>query len=327
MFAGGYDNGAAAGAIDKTIAARMVVYLGSKSFSWFGDQNHYLTGNSYAAFNPYLTLNAGWVISTTIGPSYVSAGGGWMFNSTTTNSLDFAPPIPFNAVRVWYTVHSTNGSFTGAFGGGAASAPVNTSGADGFSSFLLTSGSSAAMQTFHLTPTATAAINIVGMTAYDAAQPTLHVLNLGYYGAKASDYLVATDPWSPFNAVKAIAPDLSFIMFGANEILNNYNPYTYGGDLRTFTSGMQASGDTIICREPQMDPAHNTPQTDPANQSLFGSIERGVASQTGSLMVDLKRRSRNYAALSAAGGIVDPVHPNGLWADDTGYLFSEIALS
>jgi lysophospholipase L1-like esterase len=307
--------GFGAGAGDATTNARIASYparmaakmaaagLPAINESFFSNMaSPAITPAIMAGYDSRLAVGAGWVSDT----NNPTAGGQCWRNDSTLNALSFTPTIPVDTFIVWYYTEPTFGDFTlDVDGAGQTAHSQNV--AKSFAKLTKT----VALGTHTLNIKRTAGnVRFGGVIAYNSAARAVDVINLGYSGSTTAIWADATDPWSPLNALGALAPDLTIIKLGINDFNTSVPLATFKANLNTIITRARLSGDVILCF-----PNQTNSQT-PEYQDSYADAMRDVAEAANVRLVDQYNALGSYAALNAAGKMFDGLHPKAVPYDD-----------
>jgi hypothetical protein len=145
-------------------------------------------------------------------------------------------------------------------------------------------------------------------------------LNIGQNGAKITDLIDNSNPYSWFPASAALAPDLSFVLCDINDALAGVNVQTYQANLLSYVKQLQISGTVILLASPQIKISDNPEVT----QAKYRDAILAVAIATNSIMINFTIQYGSWVNMNAAGMIDDDVHPNGYGYWDMAAVISRI---
>lgn len=204
--------------------------------------NNVTSGNTaaeYVVSNPSVTLASGWIV---LAPaSSATIGGGLFTNSSSTTAFGFTPQVAADSFDIYYNTIPGAGTFTVTDASGTL-ATVNCNTASDMKKVTVTRASSSTTPISIQRNGTGAAIYIVGVAPFDSLSPRLEIWNMGYAGAKVSDWLVTTNPWSTFNAINFVKPDLYTINLGLNDANASVAAATYQANMLALAVQALTSG-------------------------------------------------------------------------------------
>lgn len=173
--------------------------------SWGEARN---TGGTIAEYDPRMSLG-GWTVGTGAGP------GGYLLQASAAGAaLAFVSSTAIDTIEFYHVTNSSGGGGSYAVDDGAATA-FSAAG-----SAALTKRVANVALGLH-----TAKVNWVSgtiqaapMVAYNSAVKQFVLMNMGIRGSTTADWIDASFPWRPFNAIPAYAPDICLISLGINDM-------------------------------------------------------------------------------------------------------------
>lgn len=304
------------GARLKSYPAYLAAALGFPAHvnSFFGKAG--VTNPATAAYDPRLTLPAAWA-----GSNLATLGGAIYANSTDTNSLAFAPMGNIDTIDVYYLKNGGLGTFTVDVDGGAALATVNANVAGG-AIVRQTVTTTLGPHTINI-KRVSGTCYIAGVDAYDSTAKKVSILNMGWSGARASNWVDPVNAYLGIGGLSGVAPDLSIICFGLNEATGEIG--TVGGPGADYEAKMQTiiaeaakTGDVILM-VPQR------PGTGFNQTARFDSIRNSIyalADGNDCPVIDISSRIRHDTD-DALGIYYDEGHPNALGYADIAQLVAK----
>lgn len=280
--------------------------------SFIGTSNQ--TGANIAAQDSRLTLGAGWDGH----QQSETFGGALLVNTTsTTNKISWSAGnvdtfelfAPVNANLGTLTVDADGTVLGTSVGNGSVALPKRT--------FTTALGP-------HVLGIAATTLNvggyIAGWNCYNSAVPAVDILNGGIGGSKAGDWLGATYPWSPLNALaQGYHPSLTIVFLDINDWENAVPVATFAANLQTFLSSIPATSDIVLMS------AHETGGTaSAAAQQPYRGAIRSLASSNNCVLVEWANLLGSYAEANASGLMADTLHPNKYVADAYAMFLAEL---
>jgi len=225
-----------------------------------------------------------------------SIGAALLQNSSTTDTFTYTPEKAFNAVDILLVRASTHGTLTVNFGGATLATYNSQNASTDVQKITVTSGGTAALGTINIQRNGTGGrIWIIGLIAYDTANPAVHFCNMGWAGARASDWEVSSSPYAPALAMAALQPDAIVYFIGSNG-MDTIPAATYKASVRAFMVSNPNSAFILGIEPPQAasrDPLGVTAAYDAAMYEL--ALERGAG------LIDLRTRYGSWSLIQAAG--------------------------
>lgn len=277
--------------------------------------------NRRAGFDTRLTVGSSWTYTTDY-----TLGGNMFIATTGTNALSFTPTVYCDRFVVWYKITSGNGSFTVDVDGVGLSPQQSTNGANAVGSYTYVGSGS----TFNIKWAAGGPVEIIGFVAVDSSQQQIVVINSGWSGGTAADYIDATNPWSPLNMALTLNADLYSISLGTNDWSFGVATSTYGANLQTLVSAIDGiSKDCLLVSPIPANPA------DPFAYNISTSVQRTycekmreVALTNDIMFVDIHHSWVDYATSNALGYYFsDFFHGNAVGYRDVGALKAKAIFS
>jgi lysophospholipase L1-like esterase len=276
--------------------------------------NGALTDADFVAYDPRLTLGAGWAQSTVTS----LATRTWL-NTTSVNPLNFTPARAFDTIEVYYLQNAGYGTFTVGVDGGAAAATINAAGAQALMKATVTVPKGT--HTINIARNGTGAgVHIAHINTFDSTAPAVSVINAGWSGAATSSWDSVTSPWSPGNAIGVIAPDLTILNLG----INNWRAAppvdvpTFKTQLANTLLRAKATGDVILLGPPPSEIGAALPE----NQAAYLLAIYEIALANNVPVIDITQRFGSHEDANALGFYFDQLHPNGLGYADIAHLIS-----
>lgn len=202
-----------------------------------------LTGNDYPAFDPRITMPAGWGHSTLI-----TVGANGFSNTTTTNPLGFAPPDPFSAFIIWYVQDTSFATWNlNVDGGSSIGADIVAAGTRSVQTVSRTC--TLGTHTLNMQRVSGGELRILAISTYDSAKGQVLIWQWGSHGwasTATSQWQATTQTWSPKNLAPTLGADILLHQIGTNDMdaALQANMYT---DTLSFVDAMLPTTDVAIC--------------------------------------------------------------------------------
>lgn len=207
---------------------------------------------AYIKYEPRIEFAADWVIQTNTAND--SLGGGLFYCANgATGALRFKPEGFIDTVEVYHSQGVGRGEFTvsdGATVVGTIDQYSATTPALVKTTFTMPRGSGKILN-FNRTTTRALACDIMAIVAYDSTVPSIDIVNGGRAGSTTARTIVNTNFWNSMGMINKMAPDLTFIALGANDMgsQNNVPVATFVTNMGTIINQARLTGDVVIVIE------------------------------------------------------------------------------
>jgi lysophospholipase L1-like esterase len=253
----------------------------------------------YSAYDPRVTLGAGW------GVNALTGMGGKLFSgaASSTGVWSFQPDRPVDRFDLWAVTNTALGVLT-VETDGAVRATVNTTKA-------------ASMEVMNVAFPETAgpvsvrwasggAVFIAGGVALRSDVKRARVINAGWGGARIADWITTDQPYRAYGSIPAAAPDLSVVCLTINDWNAGTAVATYKAGLGTLVDRCLTTGDVLLMTGCPSDPAQG--KASYATQAALRDAVFEVASTRG-LAAPIDGTAL-FGGGFAGGLMFDSVHPN-----------------
>lgn len=231
-----------------------------------------------------------------------SAGtvGGSMFTSTTgSDSITFTPAVAVDSFDIYYVRGTSFGTFTVTDVGGTLGT-INSAGTSAFLKTTVTRGA-ASTNAINIQRSVAGTLFIAAIDCYNSGSPAVDIINGGTFGTTAVNQSGMGSPWSPGNAIATIAPDLTIVNLGINDVTVGTTASAFQTAIQTIITQAKLSGDAML-----MWHHPNGGSSSPSMDQIFRDIYLGLARTNGIPMIDLTERFGSYAQSTAL--YYDTVH-------------------
>lgn len=207
---------------------------------------------AFVKFEPRIEFAADWVIQTNTAND--SLGGGLFYCANgATGALRFKPEGIIDKVDVYHSQGVGRGEFTVSDGAtviGTIDQYNATTPALVKTTFTMTRGPGKILN-FNRTSTRALPCDIMAVVAYDSTVPSVDIMNGGRAGSTTARTVVDTNPWNSLGMINKMAPDLTFIALGANDMgaQNNVPVSTFVTNMGTIIAKAQLTGNVVIVIE------------------------------------------------------------------------------
>ena len=253
----------------------------------------------YSAYDPRVTLGAGWGVNTLTGM------GGKLFSGAAASGgvWSFQPDGPVDRFDLWAVTNTALGVMT-VETDGVVRASVNT-----------TKPASMEVATMAFPETAGpvsvrwasgGAVFIAGGVAWRSDVRRARVINAGWGGAKVADWITTDQPYRAYGSIPAAAPDLSVVCLTINDWNAGTAVATYKAGLGTLVDRCLTTGDVLLMTGCPSDPAQGkasyAAQTALRDAAFEVAAMRGLAAPIDGTAL--------FGGSFAGGLMFDSVHPN-----------------
>jgi len=257
---------------------------------------------------------AGWALSGSVGWGGVSS---YLAATSATGNLTYTPGVNVDSFDVYFFTSANNGTFGASINGGAVT-NTSTAAASGVSKMTITATASAA-NVLTITPPTGGSVYILGVDAYLSTAKNIRVGNAGVSGSTSTGW-VNGGGFSPMNAIKSYAPDLTILMLGINDATAPLSTASHTLYIEQIIDAAKVSGDVLVLSV--------VPSSDSraAQEALYRDADKASAVAKGAGFIDIYARFNTHAAASALGFMSDAAHPNNLgYGDIAGAVFSTLS--
>lgn len=184
-----------------------------------------------------------------------SIGGPIMQFPNAAGTFSITPSNPVDTIKVTYLIvanPSTHSQFTWNMNGGSNTSVDAYNATEGFGSFIGTAtlGTNTANMTW-----VNSYVNFVGWEAYNSAVKEVTLLNCGWSGAKASDWIDTAHNYNCGFSLAYMLPDLTIICLGLNDLNTSVGADVYSTNMQSIiTSAKNAGSDVLLISGGPWDP-------------------------------------------------------------------------
>jgi lysophospholipase L1-like esterase len=258
------------------------------------------------------------------------SGNAWREGSPNTDNLSFTFAGTDDRVTIWYIQRTANQDSFVVTDSSTVVGTVNTVGTpSAFVSVTLSLASRAANHTISIARAGlvSQAIVIQGLVLWDSTTPAIDIYNVGRFGTKASaEWQSNSLPWSALNAIQTIAPNLTVISLGSNDLLGLVDVPTFTASIQTLINAAKAGGGSVVLVNPTkgQQPAYGDATAQVAYSAAL--LQLAYANDVplideGGVFVDYN--TANAKGLFASG---DPIHENSPGTDVRAVLHARVFL-
>lgn len=258
-----------------------------------------------AGYDPRLVRGNGWVIDPF---SVRSLGGPVWYNNSTTNPLSFSPAGAFDSADVYaITNTSAQGQITIDVGGGTL-ATVNLLGPAALTKTTVTFPRTTNPTLNIRRVDASGSTRVSAAVLFDTTTPAVEIYNCGQSGATSVDAVSSQNPWEYRSALAVVAPDVTAIGFGRNDInpINNVSVAQYKNNIELIHQTAALSGDVIHMTHSPGKEAGLKPY---GEQNLYAEARRELAVKYNTPLLDLYAMFGTYERGNSRGLYYDTLHP------------------
>ena len=253
----------------------------------------------YSAYDPRVTLGAGWSVNTLTGM------GGKLFSgsASSTGVWSFQPDRPVDRFDLWAVTNTALGVLT-VETDGAVRATVNTTKAASME--VLTVAFPETTGPVSVRWASGGAVFIAGGVAWRSDVKRARVINAGWGGARIADWITTDQPYRAYGSIPAAAPDLSVVCLTINDWNAGTAVATYKAGLGTLVDRCLTTGDVLLMTGCPSDPAQGkasyAAQTALRDAAFEVAAMRGLAAPIDGTAL--------FGGSFAGGLMFDSVHPN-----------------
>lgn len=253
----------------------------------------------YSAYDPRVTMGAGW------GVNALTGMGGKLFSgaAASAGAWSFQPDAAVDRFDLWAVTNTALGVMT-VETDGVVRASVNT-----------TKPASMEVTTVAFPETSGpvtvrwgsgGAVFIAGGVAWRSDVRRARVINAGWGGAKVADWITTDQPYRAYGAIPAAAPDLSVVCLTINDWNAGTAVATYKAGLGMLVDRCLTTGDVLLMTGCPSDPTQGK-----ASYATQGAIRDAVFEVAAARGLAAPIDGTALFGGSFAGGLMfDSVHPN-----------------
>lgn len=227
--------------------------------------------------------------------------GGWMWGALPGASLTWTPTTQVDTFEIYYTVNSGLGSFTAKAG---LLSPTTFNEAVGTPQSVGKAVIRPALGTNTLTISpVSGTVYIIGVHAYNSAVKEVSILSMGWGGSTTTNW-TAGSFYSPLQALPAIAPDLTIIDLGLNDVSAGSTASAYTSRMTTIINSIRAYSDVMIF-------SPNPISANPTLQQSYDASLKQLAQSLGVALIDIYGRWGQSYGTAITNGLLGPdnTHP------------------
>ena len=253
----------------------------------------------YSAYDPRVTMSAGWSVNALTGI------GGKLFSgaASSTGVWSFQPDRPVDRFDLWAVTNTALGVLT-VETDGAVRATVNTTKAAAMEvttvAFPETTGPVSVRWA------SGGAVFIAGGVAWRSDVKRARVINAGWGGARIADWITTDQPYRAYGSMPAAAADLTVVCLTINDWNAGTAVATYKAGLGTLVDRCLTTGDVLLMTGCPSDPAQGKASY-AAQAALRDAVFEVAATRGLGAPID---GTALFGGSFAAGLMFDSVHPN-----------------
>lgn len=253
----------------------------------------------YSAYDPRVTVGAGWGVNTLTGM------GGKLFSgaASSTGVWSFQPNGPIDRFDLWAVTNTALGVLT-VETDGLVRATVNTTKAASMEvttvAFPETTGPVSVRWA------SGGAVFIAGGVAWRSDVKRARVINAGWGGARIADWITTDQPYRAYGSIPAAAPDLSVVCLTINDWNAGTAVATYKAGLGTLVDRCLTTGDVLLMTGCPSDPSQGKASY-AAQAALRDAVFEVAATRGLAAPID---GTALFGGSFGGGLMFDSVHPN-----------------
>lgn len=253
----------------------------------------------YSAYDPRVTMGAGWGVNALTGmggklfSGAAASGGGWSFQ----------PDGPVDRFDLWAVTNTALGVMT-VETDGVVRANVNTTKPASMEVATVAFPETSGPVTVRWA--SGGAVFIAGAVAWRSDVRRARVINAGWGGARVADWITTDQPYRAYGSIPAAAPDLSVVCLTINDWNGGTAAATYKAGLGSLVDRCLTTGDVLLMTGCPSDPAQGK-----ASYAAQGAIRDAVFEAAAARGLATPIDGTALFGGSFAGGLMfDSVHPN-----------------
>lgn len=253
----------------------------------------------YSAYDPRVTLGAGW------GVNALTGMGGKLFSgaASSTGVCSFQPDGPVDRFDLWAVTNTALGVLT-VETDAVVRATVNTTKAASMEvttvAFPETTGPVSVRWA------SGGAVFIAGGVAWRSDVRRARVINAGWGGARIADWITTDQPYRAYGSIAVAAPDLSVVCLTINDWNAGTAVATYKAGLGTLVDRCLTTGDVLLMTGCPSDPAQGKASY-AAQAALWDAVFEVAATRGLTAPID---GTALFGGSFGGGLMFDSVHPN-----------------
>jgi lysophospholipase L1-like esterase len=256
-------------------------------------------------YDPQFTSSAS---NWNIGGNGEEIGYASLFNFTNTDPLSFVPTTPFDTLDLYYESKSILGSYTVDIDGESTTTINQDTSTDKLNEVKIST--TLGTHTIDFTRSSGYA-GILSFATYNSAQKQITTFVAGWSGGVAANLSsTANGPQDSLNALQFIAPDLTILMIGNNDMNASTSISTFTTDVQNIITAAKASGDIILVTDAPIAASNIGGQAPLAEQQEYVNALISLAQSNGVNLVNLYQLWGSYTQANANGWMANTVHPN-----------------
>lgn len=314
ITAGAYSNNSGSG--DWKTAGYVNVLAKMFNTGGVGSYSDSFMGFSLPSNDGRLVFPSPWAGGATADPT---VGGAYAVSGVAgTSIMTFTPANAVDTFKIYYLTIPTAGVLSCDINGGTATT-VDQNIAISFNSMTLTA--SLGINTLNMKRLSGGNVFVCGVEAWDSTKYSLQFINAGYNSSTTTSWIKTTSAYSIGNFASLMAPDLTMIALGVNDMQPSFGikPSTTFANLQTLVTSALTSGDCmLIITGPNEANANTLPV---AGQLAYINAIKAVAVKNNIPLVSIYDRLVSYAISNPlgyymSGGYPANLHPTALGHND-----------
>ncbi len=270
------------------------------------------TLTNIASYNPQLNVATSGTTNWRVTQIFTAAGH-IVMNVSGTGTYALTPSAPFDGYDIYWVNGSSNGVMTTDIGS-ATLATLSGSGATAVSKTSVSTGGAAATGTINV-KRVSGTVYLLGIVPRNSVARRVQMLNLGWEGAQTGDWAstasalyapTSTAVYNPPNMLATLAPDLTIVKLGANDLSHSTPVATSRANLQIVINAAKAGGGSVVLITPT---PQNPATRDPAGlTAAYNAMLAELAAANGCGLIDLYSRYVGWSAANGFGYFADDVH-------------------
>lgn len=257
-----------------------------------------------------------------------SIGGYPLSGNSTEGALHFAPDQDFDTIVVWDGDGTTQAPMTVKVeddeeGGTDIIPPPTPRPNAGRTEAMVMRGRHVVTVSPTLNDPTYGQARLLGIETYDSSLKDVAVHNLGFSGSTTAEWTKTGYPYAPLTVLAQLAPKLTFINLGINDMAKREDVAIFTANLRKIVAAARKSGSVVLVVPNRTNPGYTTDQV----QDTYDKAIEDLAAELHLLVASLPKLLGSYNQAKAAGMMSDDTHLSGKGYALVAEALSQVALA
>jgi lysophospholipase L1-like esterase len=266
-------------------------------------------------YNPQLAISTSGTTNWRVTQIF-SVAGHIVTNVSGTGAYALTPAAAFDSYDIYWVNAAANGAMTTDIGGATLATLTGSGGAVTVGKTSVSTNAPAATGTIIVKRvTGANPTYLLGIIPRNSGARRVQVLNLGWEGSQTGDWAstasatltpTSNAAYNPANMLVTLAPDLTIIKLGANDLSHSTPVATSRANLQIVINAAKAGGGSVVLVTPT---PQNPATRDPAGlTAAYNAMLAELAAANGCGLIDLYSRYVGWSAANGFGYFADDVH-------------------